>query len=142
MQNFRFSNGRAEIDERATQDWYAKAEPWDCECANCRNFAAVARKGLLPAPVMQTLGQLEIPPEKATYVFLLNGEGNSASYQFSYRVAGRFFSESAAGQRAEPAYKGRCCHEIYPYGAPGFPDPHFDLEFIETLPWVLEDVLN
>ena len=27
-----------------------------------------------------------------------------------------------------------CCHETYPYGAPGFPEPHFDLEFWVRLP--------
>lgn len=41
------------------------------------------------------------------------------------------------------AYSGwgcvRCCHEVYPYGAPNFPKPHFDLEFWITLPWVLSD---
>ena len=33
-----------------------------------------------------------------------------------------------------------CCHEPYPYGAPDFPEPHFDLEFYATLPWVLGEV--
>ena len=28
----------------------------------------------------------------------------------------------------------KCCHEPYPYGAPDFPEPHFDLEFYATLP--------
>lgn len=32
----------------------------------------------------------------------------------------------------------RCCHEIYPYGAPDFPTPHFDLEFWVQLPWILK----
>ena len=35
-----------------------------------------------------------------------------------------------------------CCHEPYPYGAPGFPEPHFDLEFWVTLPWVLDEPLE
>jgi succinate dehydrogenase/fumarate reductase flavoprotein subunit len=34
----------------------------------------------------------------------------------------------------------RCCHETYPYGAPGFPEPHFDLEFYAVLPWVTEEL--
>ncbi|MBE6955233.1 MAG: hypothetical protein E7449_04905 [Ruminococcaceae bacterium] len=33
----------------------------------------------------------------------------------------------------------RCSHESYPYGAPGFPEPHFDLEFSLKLPWILEE---
>ena len=33
----------------------------------------------------------------------------------------------------------RCTHEIYPYGAPDFPKPHFDLEFWLTLPMILEE---
>ena len=28
----------------------------------------------------------------------------------------------------------KCTHEPYPYGAPGFPTPHFDLEFWVRLP--------
>ena len=32
----------------------------------------------------------------------------------------------------------RCCHEPYPYGAPGFPEPHFDLEFWVRLPRVYQ----
>lgn len=27
-----------------------------------------------------------------------------------------------------------CGHNPYPYGAPGFPEPHFDLEFWVWLP--------
>lgn len=34
--------------------------------------------------------------------------------------------------------EARCCHEIYPYGAPDFPTPHFDLEFWVHLPWILK----
>ena len=30
----------------------------------------------------------------------------------------------------------RCCHEPYPYGAPDFLTPHFDLEFYVTLPHI------
>lgn len=35
-----------------------------------------------------------------------------------------------------------CCHDPYPYGAPNFPEPHFDLEFYATLPWVLDEAKN
>ena len=40
----------------------------------------------------------------------------------------------------EPPWEddGHCCHESYPYGAPDFPAPHFDLEFCVELPWVME----
>ena len=30
--------------------------------------------------------------------------------------------------------EAKCCHEPYTYGAPGFPTPHFDLEFWVRLP--------
>lgn len=76
--------------------------------------------------------QLSIPPEKATYVCNLYDD----FYQFSYRIAGNILKtpEEEAPQPGE----GHCCHEIYPYGAPDFPEPHFDLAFTEQLPWILE----
>jgi hypothetical protein len=33
----------------------------------------------------------------------------------------------------------RCCHETYPYGAPDFPEPHFDIEFFLWLSWVINE---
>ena len=38
--------------------------------------------------------------------------------------------------------EGHCCYETYPYGAPNFPEPHFDLEFFEILPCVVEETQN
>lgn len=38
-------------------------------------------------------------------------------------------------EKQEPGWgEAYCKHEIYPYGAPGFPMPHFDLEFWVRLP--------
>ena len=98
-----------EIDDVSTRRWYADAEEWGCDCGDCR-----------------------IPPEKATYVCHLYDDEKGHLYQFSYRIAGNILSEETA------TGAGRCCHETYPYGAPGFPEPHFDLEFWVTLPWVLD----
>ena len=57
-------------------------------------------------------------------------------YQFSYRIAGNILKTP---EKEDPLPgEGRCCHEAYPYGAPDFPMPYFDLEFIEQLPWVLK----
>lgn len=122
-----------EIDEVGTQRWYAGAEEWGCDCGDCRNFLALARKRKLPIFVLEHLDKLGIPPEKATYVCQMYPDGDGQHYQFSYRIAGNILSgESATGA-------GRCCREPYPYGAPGFPEPHFDLEFWVTLPWVLDE---
>ena len=82
---------------------------------------------------MEMLDRFGIPHEKATYVGELYTDNAGIHYQFSYRIAGSIL--------AEPENNGtgnaRCCHEPYPYGAPGFPLPHFDLEFYEVLPWTL-----
>ena len=121
------------VDQERTQRWYASAGEWDCDCGDCRNFLALARKRQLPAFVLEHLDKLRIPPEKATYVCQMYPDGDGQHYQFSYRVAGNILS----GETAEAA--GRCCHETYPYGAPGFSEPHFDLEFWLTLPWVLDE---
>lgn len=122
-----------EVDEASTHRWYATAEEWGCACGDCRNFLALARKRQLPAFVLEHLDKLGIPPEKATYVCRMYPDGDGQHYQFSYRIAGNILSVEATGEA------GRCCHEPYPYGAPGFPEPHFDLELWVTLPWVLDE---
>lgn len=121
-----------EVDTAATAAWYDRAAEWDCPCAARRNFIALANGGLFPQNVMQTLRKLTIPPEKATYVCNLYDN----FYQFSYRIAGNIL-KTPEKENPLPG-EGRCCHEAYPYGAPDFPMPHFDLEFIEQLPWVLK----
>lgn len=131
---------RVEFDDTATQNWYASAEEWGCTCGHCRNFLALARQKALPAPVLETLTALEIPPEKATYVGELYTDEAGIHYQFSYRLCGTILS--APEQEATDPYGSRCCHEPYPYGAPGFPSPLFDLEFFVALPWVLEEPLT
>ena len=125
---------RVEIDEKATQSWYEQAGIWACSCAHCRNFVKLAQAHLLPADVLEILSALHIPPEKATYVCELYTDEAGVHYQFSYRVAGTY-TESPPRQNAAM----RCCHEPYPYGAPGFPEPHFDVEFYAVLPFEPEE---
>ena len=124
-------NCDVEIDNEQTAQWYAQAEDWGCECGNCLNFLAVTRQGLLPSYITTLLEKLHIPPTKATYVCLLDGEH---LYQFSYRIAGNILSVQSEWDR-----DGRCCHEEYFTEAPGFPTPHFDLEFMVELPWILDE---
>lgn len=128
-----FFGFEVEVDQKDTQHWYAAAKEWACDCGDCRNFLALARGRHLPAFVLEKLDKLGIPPEKATYVCQMYPDGDGQHYQFSYRIAGNILSGEATGEA------GRCCHEPYPYGAPGFPEPHFDLEFWVTLPWVLDE---
>lgn len=140
-----FCGYQVEIDESATKAWYAQSEPWGCECGHCRNFMELAQKRALPVAVLEVLDGLEIPPEKATYVCEICPDGDGFLYQFSYRVAGNILNESAAAAAPQSwgdGRWGRCCHEPYPYGAPGFPEPHFDLEFWVTFPWILEESPN
>lgn len=124
---------QVEIDETSTCDWYDTFDGWGCACGDCRNFLALARARNLPAAVLEPLDALHIPPEKATYVCQLYPDGDGQYYQFSYRIAGNILSGEAIGK------VGWCGHEPYPYGAPGFPEPYFDLAFVVTLPWVLEE---
>ena len=128
-----------EIDEAATVQWYTKQEPWGCECGDCRNFLALASNNKLPEPVHAILNELNIAPDKATYVCEIIPKDHGHLYQFSYRIAGNILNEDAANSSMEEWGEIRCCHEIYPYGAPGFPSPHFDLEFWVTLPWILNE---
>lgn len=134
MRNTGFFGYSVELDDSMTRDWYAHAGEWDCECAHCQNFLEQARRKKLPESVLEALDELGIEPEKATYVCALNTDKTSVLYQFSYRIAGTILANAGADD-----WKiGRCCHEVYPHGAPGFPEPHFDLEFCTSLPWVLE----
>ena len=124
-----------EVDMEATQNWYVQADAWGCSCGHCRNFLEHAKHDTLPNAVTAVLEELNIPPEKATYVSELYTDEEGIHYQFSYRLAGTIL----AALSQEVTGLGRCCHEPYPYGAPDFPEPHFDLEFWVTLPWILEE---
>ena len=124
-----------EVNLDATQNWYAQANAWSCSCGHCQNFLTHARRKTLPDVVSAVLGELNIPAEKATYVSELYTDEEGVHYQFSYRLAGTIL----AAPSQEVTALGCCCHESYPYGAPNFPEPHFDLEFWATLPWILEE---
>lgn len=126
-----------EIDEAATAQWYSKQESWGCECAECRNFVALAKQKKLPEQVHSVLSELKIDPDKATYVCEIIPKNDGRLYQFSYRIAGRILNEDDANSATAEWGEIRCCHEVYPYGAPDFPTPHFDLEFWVTLPCLL-----
>lgn len=122
------------IDREPLEKWYRLAEPWGCTCGDCRNFLALARQRRLPQPVLDALDELGIPPEKATYVSTLMPLEDGALYHFSYRIAGTYEREQSVPFDGGEA---RCCNDPYPYGAPGFPTPHFDLEFYLPLARVL-----
>ena len=134
MKEFDLFGYKVEIDEVATKEWYDNANEWGCECGDCRNFVALAKQRALPSTVLETLEQFRIAPEKATYVCEIFTEGEQSLYQFSYRIAGNILQERC-DEKQEPGWgEAYCKHEIYPYGAPGFPTPHFDLEFWVRLP--------
>lgn len=86
---------------------------------------------------MTLLKRFKLPPEKATYVCELYTDGEGVHYQASYRLVGAILSFPMQEEGSV-----RCCHEPYPYGAPNFPEPHFDLEIFVTLPWVLKESPN
>ena len=121
---------QVEIDEEGTREWYNKANQWGCECEGCKHFIDLAIKRELPTEVLETLEEFGIAPEKATYVCKILTEEEQSLYQFSYRIAGNILSDEVDDVNC----LGKCCHEIYPHGAPGFPTPHFDLEFWVRLP--------
>ena len=135
MKNLTLFGYFVEVNLEATHNWYAQANAWGCSCGHCRNFLEHAKRNTLPEAASAALKELDIPAEKATYVSELYTDEAGVHYQFSYRLAGRIL----ASLSQEKTILGRCCHERYPYGAPGFPEPHFDLEFWVTLPWVLEE---
>lgn len=138
MKKHNFGKYQTELDTDATAKWYSQSEGWGCDCGHCRNFLILAKNKELPKHIIEILDGLGIPPEKATYVGELFTDDKGIHYQFSYRIAGKII-ETPDADDAETWIDGRCCHVPYPYGAPNFPKPHFDLEFYATLPRVLED---
>lgn len=125
------------VNLKLTKEWYRKSEEWGCDCGYCRNFLALAKERQLPIPVMELLEKFTVVPEKATYVCELYRNEQGHLYELSYRVAGRIIGEEREVEY--PWGTGSCGHNPYPYGAPGFPSPHFDLEFFVTLPWILDE---
>lgn len=129
---------QAHMDLNATKAWYAQSSGWNCDCGHCRNFIRLATQRKLPAPILDVLDELGIPAEKATYVCEILPEKEGFLYQFSYRICGTFHGEVSSILQSWGEI--RCCHEPYPYGAPDFPTPHFDLEFWVTLPCILDEL--
>lgn len=136
MKAFNFYGYHVAVDTDSTSAWYASAQEWGCDCGHCRNFRILAKQRKLPLPVLEILDDFGIPPEKATYVCEIFPDKDGFRYQFSYRLAGEII-HSPDHSPSLPWGQCDCCHEPYPHGAPGFPMPHFDLEFWITLPWVL-----
>lgn len=124
-----------EVDEEKTKQWYANADEWGCDCGYCINFLEAAKRNLLPNYVLAHLSFFGIPSAKATYVCCLNGDKEKPFYQFSYRIAGNILKDNASAI----VENARFCHETYPYSAPDFPEPHFDMEFFAKLPWITDD---
>ena len=129
MKKYDLFGYQIEIDESATRKWYENADEWGCDCGDCRHFVSLVKKRELPDELIATLAQLGIVPEKATYVCEMLKEDGLSLYQFSYRIAGNIIKERPADKKDYGWGEVYCRHEIYPYGAPGFPATHFDLEF-------------
>ena len=134
MKEFDLFGFQVEIDEATTKAWYEKASEWDCQCEDCRYFIELARKKKMPIPMLEILEQFGIAPEKATYVCEMITEEQKVLYQFSYRMSGNIVKEIKDGAKDLGWGEVYCGHEPYPHGVPGFPEPHFDLEFWVRLP--------
>ena len=144
MKEFDFFGYKVEVDEAVTKEWYDNADEWGCECGDCRNFVALAKRKELPSAILAILEQFSIAPEKATYVCEIFTEEELSLYQFSYRMAGNILQERCDEKQELGWGEVYCKHEIYPYGAPGFPTPHFDLEFWIQLPkhYIYSDIAD
>lgn len=100
MKEFDLFGFQVEIDEAAIRKWYEKADEWDCECEDCRHFIDLAKKKVLPTPVIEILEPFGIVPEKVIYVCEMITEEHKILYQFSYRMAGNIVKERKDGTRS------------------------------------------
>lgn len=135
MQGYHIGDVSVEFDKTAIADWYEKSEGWDCTCDDCQNFLALAKQKKLPSAVLELLAVFGVLPEKPTYVCELYPTEHGHLYQFNYRVAGFILNDPHPHDSIDFDWGSVSCgHDDYPYGAPGFPDPHFDLIFFVDLP--------
>ena len=155
MTRFSWFGYEAEVDERATRDWYAQADEWGCQCGHCRNFLALARQRKLPDEILNILDSLSIPPEKAAYVCELYHDGNwrekGLLYEFCWRLPGQIL-DKPAGKDCGPNWGPRVNfswgdmalgHEGDPCSeAANLPKPNFDLICVMHLPWVLDEPVD
>ena len=139
MKKYDLFGYEVEIDEKATKDWYTNSEGWDCPCEDCKYFVSLAKQRKLPAIMLETLSQFEIAPEKATYVCSIYEENNEILYEICYRIAGNITKERMLDNENSKRKDFYCGHNSYPYGAPGFPETHFDLEFWIYIPKLIYD---
>ena len=134
---------RAEADAEATRAWYAhEGDEWYCMCGRCRNFVALAKRRELPADLLDLLDRLSIPPEKATYVCEMDGEG---LYELCWNVSGRLLEKGGKAASApwgdwsladrEDQYQPSDAYE-------DFPDPCFILHVFARLPWALDEPMD
>ena len=143
MTEIRLPGFRAEADGETTGEWYLhEGDEWYCMCGHCRNFVALAKKRQLPAELLELLDRLSIPPEKATYVCEMDGEG---LYELCWNISGRLLEE---GEKAvETAWGSWALEPRDKYPQPSdayddFPDPCFILHVFLRLPWVLDEPMD
>ncbi len=115
-----------EIDVSATKKWYEAAAEWDCVCEDCRRFVKAAKCKKLSDSTLKILQEFEIPPEKATYVCLIDG---ADLYEYCYRIIGRVV-EKIPGKSVVHC----TCESEHPCPPFAFPSPHFDIIFYERFP--------
>ena len=142
---YKWGDIRIEVNEDATQDYYAESMEWDCTCGHCRNFVFLARERLLPGDMLEFLDTLRLPPEKATYVFELNGQEDDLLYRVTYRVVGRIVENPNRKEQGKTLALGDermengtilwCSPAEGPTSAKDFPEPCFDITFELNLPW-------
>lgn len=68
MQRDKIWDYEVQLDKAATAGWYEKSGGWGCECRHCQNFLALVRQKQLPIAVLDLLSNLNILPEKPTYM--------------------------------------------------------------------------
>ena len=64
----------------------------------------------------------------------IEAEEEKPLYRFRYRIAGKILKDNTPALVEDV----RICYETYPYGAPDFPESHFDIEVFAELPWVID----
>lgn len=138
------AGARADVDVRATRDWYAReGDIWYCMCGHCRNFVAAA--DVFPEELKAVLDRFGIPAQKATYVSSFTDDGERMFYEACWHIAGELLDK---GDNWTATGWGGWSLQTYdpmhfpPNTADKFPDPCFILYVNLWLPWVLDEPMD
>jgi hypothetical protein len=151
MKSRQIGRWNVEVDESRTKDFYSNYHEIsrDCSCQGCRNYVSSCTQYSEEVKQFFQWFGIDATKEAEVYVCAKNDDG-TILYGGFYHVVGTLISgedywhqDGKENSYAEP-YK---LNDNFSYGftkgnalvPEGFPEPILQLEFMASLPWILEE---